>query len=187
MVRLGQHRPATVGQPLDDVGLPQRTGAIHPTPDDACDLFGELVGPAGRGEPDVANVVVEIEVGIVDPIRVVEFERHLDQPPTHGFEAAEQRVEAFVGGLIRIEVALRPFVDGETVHVAVGVGGLHVEETRVEAGQLLHTVQSRAHVTAKTPRTAPCRPSSVYVLADGVPERHHPVLSRTPSGVGPPM
>ncbi len=99
----------------------------------------------------MADVVVEVEVGIVDPVRMVELERHLDQPPTHRFEPTEQRIETVVGDLVRIEVAIGSLVDRQAVDVTVGVGGLHVEETRIEAGQLLHALQSRAHSTAATP------------------------------------
>ena len=135
---LGEHRPASVGEAFDDVGLPQRSAAIHPATDDTCHLVGQLVGTARRGEADVAHVVVEVEVGVVDPVRVVEFERHLDQPAAHRLEPPDEGVESVVSGLERIEVAVRPLVDGEPADVSVGIGRLHVEETRIEAGQLFH-------------------------------------------------
>ena len=40
---LGQHRPPPIGETLDHVGLPQRAAAVHPAPDDARDLLGQLV------------------------------------------------------------------------------------------------------------------------------------------------
>ena len=78
VVRLLQQRPAPVGQPLDDVRLPQRARTIHFAADDSSDLLGELVACAGRGETDVTYVKVDIEVRVLDPIGAVEFERHLD-------------------------------------------------------------------------------------------------------------
>ena len=55
VVRLLQQRPATVGQALDDVRLPQRARTIHFAADDTSDLLGELVEPrrAGRDRCDV--------------------------------------------------------------------------------------------------------------------------------------
>ncbi len=52
----------------------------------------------------MADVVVQVEVRVVDPVRMVEVERHLHQPATHRLEPTEERVEPLVGGLVRIEV-----------------------------------------------------------------------------------
>jgi hypothetical protein len=112
--------------------------AVHLAADDAGDLLGELIGPARRGEAEVPDVVVEVEVGILDPVRVIELEGHLDEAAAHRFEPAEQRVEPFVGRLVRVEVGRRALVDRQAVDVAVRVRRLHVEETGVEAAQLLH-------------------------------------------------
>ena len=73
VVDLGEDGEAVVGQALDDVGLPQRAG---------CRSSGRpmmratrspswLVGPRGR-DGGVAHVEVEVEVGVLDPERVVE-------------------------------------------------------------------------------------------------------------------
>ena len=88
----------------------------------------------------MADVVVEVEVGVVDPVRMVETERHFDQAAAHRFEPTDQGVESVVGGLVRVEVGRRPFVDRQAVDMAVGGGRFHVQETGVESGQLLHVV-----------------------------------------------
>ena len=51
----------------------------------------------GGGDGVVADVEVDVEVGVLDPVRQVEPERHLDEP------AAERRqlVDAFEDELLR--------------------------------------------------------------------------------------
>ena len=54
---------------------------------DIRDERGQLGRAAGRGDRGAAQVVVEVEVGVLDPQRRVQPERHLDEP------AAERRHE----------------------------------------------------------------------------------------------
>ena len=86
----------------------------------------------GRCQTDVADVVVEVEVGVVDPVRVVETERNVDQSPTHRRQVADERAEALVHHVERFEIGRRALVDGHRVDVAVGVRRLHVQEARIE-------------------------------------------------------
>ena len=51
-------------------------------------------------------MVVEIEVGVVDPVRMVELQRHLDDAAPHRFEPADHPLESAVDQIERIEVAL---------------------------------------------------------------------------------
>ena len=90
VVVLREQRPRSALQTLDDVHLPQRPAAVHRPADDACDLLGRAGRPARRGELKVADVEVEIEVGVVDPVRMVEAERHLDDAATDRLELADQ-------------------------------------------------------------------------------------------------
>ena len=131
-------------QALDDVHLPQRAGAIHRAPDDAGDLIGELVGPTGRRQAHVADVEVEVEGRVVDPVRVVEVQRHLDDPAAHRLELADLRREAAVHRLVRIEVGARSLVDGEAVDVTERRRRLHVQEAAVQTCELLHPNPLRA-------------------------------------------
>ena len=140
VVCLLQHGPASVGESLDDIGLPQRAGAVHRAADDAGHLLGELIGGAGRGEADVADVEVEIEVGVVHPVRTIEAERHLDQLATERLEVADERVEAFAHHLEGTEVRTGPLVHTQAADVAIGVGRLHHQEADVHTGELLHRV-----------------------------------------------
>jgi hypothetical protein len=138
VVVLGEQRPRAVLEALDDVDLPQRTGAVHGPPDDAGDLVGQLIGSTRRGQAHVADVEVEVEVGVVDPVRMVEVHRHLDDAPAHRFEHADHRLEPAVHGSERIEVGARALVDRQTVDVAERRRRLHVQEAAVQSCELLH-------------------------------------------------
>ena len=87
VVDLGDDADAVVLEALDDPQLPQRADrssgvlAIWPA------ISAELAAAAGAGRADAADVVVEVEVRVLDPDRVVEPERHLHEP------AAERRHE----------------------------------------------------------------------------------------------
>ena len=81
MVNLAHHRDSVAGEAVNQVQLPQRPGAVQRPGVDARHLLGQLsVGPRRR-QGDLANVELEVEVRVVDPVGVVEVERHLRQPP----------------------------------------------------------------------------------------------------------
>ena len=138
VVQLGEHRPSAVTETFDDVHLPQRAGAVHLATNDARHLLGQLVGPAGRRQADVADVVFEVEVGVVDPPWMVERERHFDQLAPHRFGLADQRAKPFVDNGVWIELRGRPLVDGQSADMTKCGLCLHVEKTRIEPRELLH-------------------------------------------------
>ena len=148
VVGLGQHRPSSVGEPLDDVALPQRARAVHVPTDDPRHLLGELVGRPGRRQTEMPNVVVEIEVRVVDPVGMIELHRHGHEAPPHGFEPTDHPLEPTVDEIERIEVRRRPLVDGEPADMAHHRGGLHVEKARVEPTELLHDPYPQAEIFA---------------------------------------
>src|SRR5206468_11536272 len=65
---------------LDHVDLPERVVVIEGTRVQACRLDAELTPVTRLRQRDVADVEFEIEVGILDPVRVVEIERHVREP-----------------------------------------------------------------------------------------------------------
>ena len=71
-----------VVQALDDVHLPQRPVEVERAGDQPGDLDAQLPPVAGLGQGDVADVELEVEVRVLDPVRMVEVERHADQPLT---------------------------------------------------------------------------------------------------------
>jgi hypothetical protein len=116
----------------------------------------ELTFVAGRRHRNVAEVVVEVEVRVLDPERVVEAERHGDEP------APERRdkVQAFgheVAHLGERERVLPRLEDRERRHVAVRRRRFHGEEAVVETRQLTHGHKCRvAPPPSETPSVQGC-------------------------------
>ena len=101
VVDLADERDVAVVQALHDVDLPQGPGAVERHPDDGPRQVGQLAGAARRGEHVPADVVVEVEVGVLDPQRVVQPERHLHHP------APERRLAHQAVGHERLQVLER--------------------------------------------------------------------------------
>ena len=143
MVDLGHHADVPMLQALDHPQLPERAAAVELVAGDVGDQLAELPRAARSGHGDPSHVVVEVEVGVFDPHRVVQPEGHLGQAAPERRQQVQalaqhlldplERVAALDGG--RVEHR-----DLERVHVQRG--GLHVEEPGVEARQPLHGRQS---------------------------------------------
>jgi len=109
----------------------------------------------GRRKTDLTDVEVEVEVRIVHPIGMVEPERHLHHAAAQRSDVTDEGTEPFVHGGVGVELRIRTFVDSETVHVPVRRRRLHVEERRVEPGELLHRPSlPRVTVTGHGDRSA---------------------------------
>ena len=76
MVHLGHQRRALPLQALDDVHLPERAIRIQLAAHDAGHVGVELGPASGRRQAGPAQVVVQVEIRVVDPHRVVQTERH---------------------------------------------------------------------------------------------------------------
>ena len=147
VVHLGQDRDLAIGQAVDHPHLPQRDVPVELVADQVADEVAELLGPAGRGHPDVADVVADVEVGVLDPTRPIEAERHLDElPPELGDEgqpAGDALLEAVgaepPGCLGRVDEQHRR-------HVHVPGGRLPVQEGCVDAAHPLHAAPDRLPV-----------------------------------------
>jgi hypothetical protein len=140
VVDLGQQPQAAVGQPVDEIGLPQGPRAVERAGEDARHLLGQLLVARRRRQRELAHVVLEIEVRVVDPVGVVEPERDRLQPPAErrqqgqalgdeGEDIAElERSGGTCGGI----------EDGQAADVTGLARILESEELRVEAGELAH-------------------------------------------------
>src|SRR3712207_8075841 len=62
----------TLFRSVDEVELPERARAVERASDDPRDGLGELARVAGRRHGVVADVEVEVEVRVLDPVRMVE-------------------------------------------------------------------------------------------------------------------
>ena len=67
---------------LRDDELPERTPAVQGPADEVGGEGGQLLAAAGRRDPGAPHVVVEVEVGILDPHRMMEVEGNRGQSLT---------------------------------------------------------------------------------------------------------
>jgi hypothetical protein len=132
---LRQQRPASVAQALDGPQLPQRLVAVEALREDATGHLAQLLLGPGLRDGGVAEVVVEAEVGIVDPRGRADPERNVaDLLPVarHQLELArDHRAQILKRRRRPLEDA-----DGADVHRRGGV--LHVQEGRVDRTHPLH-------------------------------------------------
>jgi hypothetical protein len=84
VVDLRQQGDAVAVEAADDVQLPQRTGAVERAGDDPGDLVGELAVRARGGQRELADVEVQVEVLVLDPVGMVDAERDLGELPREG-------------------------------------------------------------------------------------------------------
>ena len=145
VMRLREHRDVALLEALDDPRLPQWLPPVERPGDDLLRQRGQLVRATRRGHRDVVEMEVEVEVGVLDPERMVEAERHLDEPPPEGRSEVETR-RVHVADLVEPPRDRRRgrIEDHQPGHVHVPGGSLEVEETGVEPGQSLHGDPSAA-------------------------------------------
>ena len=93
VVDLRDERLVAVLEAFDDVRLPQRLAAVERPARDVGRERRELARSARRGQRGAAHVVVEVEVGILDPRRHVRAERHLDEAAPERRHEVEARLE----------------------------------------------------------------------------------------------
>jgi hypothetical protein len=151
VVDLRQHRDEPGLVALDDVDLPQRPRAVERAGHDPRDLVGELGVVARRGERHLTHVVAEVDLGLLDPVGMVEPERDVREPPPQ-----RRELRAALGQQPRhLEAAedavrrRRRVEHRKTADVPRLAWVLKREELRVEAGQLPHarTLSSRGPPT----------------------------------------
>ena len=93
VVDLAQHRDPAVGQAFDEVHLPQRLGAIQRRAGDPADRLVELAPAAGAVDPIGPDVVLEVDLAVLPPHRVVELERDVDEFVAERVEFVEAAVD----------------------------------------------------------------------------------------------
>src|SRR5581483_5956573 len=81
VVHLGDDADVAVLEALDDVDLPERPAPVELPAGDVAGQLGQLVIATGGRRGDAPQVVVEVEVGILDPHRVVQIEGNRRQTP----------------------------------------------------------------------------------------------------------
>ena len=146
---LGDDPYAILLQALHHPELPQGPGAIEGRTGDLARHLAELPASTGGGAADAPDVVVDVEVGIVHPNRMVEVQRNLHQPSTK----RRNQVEAVGDELLDLleRVAARHGVGIEHHghgHVHVVGGGLEVQKRGVEPGESFHVASDPRVVRA---------------------------------------
>ena len=140
VVHLDHQTDAVVLEPLDDPGLPQRLAAIERHRGDLGGDLCQLSSSTRRRAGDPTHVTVELEVGILDPDRVVELERHFDEPSAERRHDLQPVRHVLLEPVERVAVAHRGHVvDADERDLHVARSGLEVEERGVHARQPFHS------------------------------------------------
>ena len=100
VVHLGQLGDlAAVVDALDHVQLPQRPARSSGRATMRLTASASCWGVPGGGDGVVADVEVDVEIGILDPVRQIEAERHLDQPTAKRSELVDALEDHLLGRL----------------------------------------------------------------------------------------
>ena len=119
---------------------------------DLSDQGVHLARSARRGHLRTLEVSREIEVGILDPDRVMDASRYFDDATAEGRKEMETLLQFFAELLERVPALDAARVDdADLQRVHVERRGLHVEEARVHPRHALHGRQSHTR-TARSER-----------------------------------
>ena len=136
VVALADDREAVALEALDQPQLPERLRAVELLGEDPGGEVAQLLLGARRRQRGLAHVVVEVEVGVVDPDRPALVEGHEAQLLAEARDEVQARVDVVAELLVGRRRALE---DDRRGDVHVGAASLHVEERGVEAGQPILT------------------------------------------------
>ena len=143
VVHLGDERDAVVLEALDDPDLPQRLAALELHARDVAHDVGQLAQRAGRRHADPFDVAVDVEVRVVDPHRVVQPQRHIDDPLAERSHQMHAIGDVSPHGLERVATGHRRGVeDGGQRHMRVHRRRLDVQEEGIEPRETLHVILS---------------------------------------------
>ena len=132
VVALADDREAAAVEALDQPQLPERLAAVELLGEDPRRQVAQLLLGAGSGQRGLPHVVLEVEVGVVDPDRPALAEGDEAQLLAEAGDQVQPRgdVVAELGVTRR-----RPLEDAGRGDVHVRAGTLHVEEGGVESSQ----------------------------------------------------
>ncbi len=168
---LGDYGKAAFGQAihlvetLDDVQLPQRPIEIEGPRHESGDLDAELPPVTRPGQGDVPYVELQVEIGIVNPVGMIEVERHPHEALAEHPGLVKAAVDVGEDPLERHLAAGRGrrIVNRYASPGHMGPWRLRVEEGRVKAGQLPHGATSGfpsggPDIIRPHPQSSPRRP-----------------------------
>jgi hypothetical protein len=133
------HRNPVVGQAFHEVHLPQRAAAVQRRAGDLPDGLVQFASAAGRGHPPRADVVVEVDLAVLPPHRVVEAERDLDELVAERIQLVQPSGDDLPerGDVQGAPIGVQ-FDDGGLDGVHVHVRCFAVQQYRVPAAKPLH-------------------------------------------------
>ena len=129
---LGDQREAVLLEALDQPHLPQRLGAVELLREDPRGQVLQLL-PAARGrQRGVADVVLGVEAGVVDPHRPAAVERRVGELVAVARDEVQAPADLFEE---LVHAGRRAFDDRQAADVHVRHGALLVEEAGVDRSQ----------------------------------------------------
>ena len=160
VVGLGDQREAVLLEALDQPELPERLRAVERLREEASRDVAQLLLRARRRQRRVADVVGEVEVGVVDPEGPAGLDRREGQllaEARHQVQAAATCVEEV------LVVGRRALEDQDRPHVHVRARGLVREERGVDRAQSVHV--SLCHRDASVAPQRPGGPAATLAAA----------------------
>lgn len=139
MVNFGNHRDPVVGKPLNEVHLPQRVVAVQRGAGDFSDRLVEFA-PTPRGaQPPRPDVVVEIDLAVLPPHRVMELQRDINQLIAQWLKLMQPASDHLAKRVDTEFLSVRiQFDHGDLECVYVHIRGLAVKQYRVPAAEPFH-------------------------------------------------
>ncbi len=169
VVELVEQSDPALLEAVDQMELPQRPRAVERRGDDAGDVVGHGARVAGGLDAALPDVEGDVEVGVLDPVGMIEPERDLGQLPgigRHEMDSLRHRPAHVLSG----GGGTRALADHEEPGVAVAAGLVQGQKLRVQAAELLHPSVTRA----TRPATVSLGPAGYSGRALAFTYRSHP-------------
>src|SRR5208337_1713170 len=155
-------------QPFDEMVLPQRAAAVERDGVQLRDQGPQFLHPAGLRQSFVTDVVVEVQLVLDHPGRMIDAERRRLEPTAIRRQKIESGRRVFVEAGEETVLRRRRLEDRHAADMHGRLGRLHIEEERIDKGKTFHGEPPAAHV-------------AVFCAASSA-SRQCPAISSTSSG-----
>ena len=132
-----------IGHALGEVEFPQRLTAVQRRAGDLADHPVEFAAPAGAGDPDATQVIVQVHRTVLQPHRVMQVPWYVDQPVAQRVQQMKPARDRAAEGLEAVRGSVlagvpRRIEYRDLQRVGVQVRGLAVQQHGVHAVEPLH-------------------------------------------------